>query len=532
MKVSGRAALFGFTVLLVVLTRLPFFPAHLFSFDSVNLALSLEHFDPTLHQPQPPGYPAFVLEARLFNLLCGDPRRTFVLLTVLICGFAVAMAYLVGKEMFSPWAGMAAAALLFVNPAFWYSSLTSPLRPHLALVSAIVAYLCWRTRPGESRPLYAASLALGVGGGFRPELFVLLFPMWVWAAWQTRERRAIIRSALMLGGAALVWTGVLMYASGGPQRMIAYFVDYVLVNTGYTSVVLDPATSWRRAAGRAVVWTGLGTLPWIWTLPLAWKERHSTPDGLRKMAFLAVWFAPGFLYLLAVHIGDPDHALGVIPPLCLLGGFAITQAERRVARTWLPQLAEHGLLIWIALVGNLVLFFGELRLPQRNAAAEFRGLASVSDAVRIGVYESSYARVRWIEQMTALGLQGINDLKNSADRPIVVLWARDGEPAWRKISYYMPLESLYVLEESGDPGVRSAEARFYSGNRLVTRYAGQSPFRLPVPDGARLIWVAGANTVESLRKVLPLKAFSTLQYVDLPAGSAPIRWGSFEIVPE
>jgi len=532
MKVPRLVALFGFSILLVGLTRLPFVPPHLFSFDSVNLALSLEHFDPTLHQPQPPGYPLFVLEGRLFEVLFGSAERTFAALGVLICGLAVGMLYLVGKELFSPWAGMVAAALLFVNPAFWYSSLTSPLRPHLALVSAVVAYFCWQARGGERRPLYAASVALAVGGGTRPELFALLLPLWGWAAWQTRERAAVVRSALLLAGSALVWTGVIMFASGGPLRMISYFLDYGLVETGYTSVVLDPATSWRRAAGRAVIWTGLGTLPWIWTLPWAWKARHATPDWVRKVTFLALWFVPGFLYLLAVHIGDPDHALGVIPPLCLLGGFALAAAERRATQAWFPQLEERGLLVWIALVGNLVLFFGEMRLPQRDAASEFRGLTSLSDAALIGTYESSYARVRWIEQMTELGLAGIADLQASTDRPVVVLWARDGEPVWRKISYYLPSENIYVLEENGDPGVRAAEARYYSGSRLVTRYAGEPPFRLPVPKGARLIWAAGANTVTSLRGALPLQSFSTVHYTDLPPDSPSIRWGSFELVPE
>jgi hypothetical protein len=56
MKLPRLAALFGFTVLLVGMTRLPFFPTHLFSFDSVNLALSIAHFDPTLHPGIPPSF--------------------------------------------------------------------------------------------------------------------------------------------------------------------------------------------------------------------------------------------------------------------------------------------------------------------------------------------------------------------------------------------------------------------------------------------------------------------------------------------
>ena len=157
MKSPRLAALFGFCILMVGLTRLPIFPPQLYSFDSVNLALALEHFDPTLHQPQPPGYPLFVLEARLLDVPFGSAERTFAALGLLVSGLAVGMLYLLGKELFSPWAGMVAAALLFVNPTFWFSSLTSPLRPHLALVSIVMAYFCWRAKRGGPWALHPAA---------------------------------------------------------------------------------------------------------------------------------------------------------------------------------------------------------------------------------------------------------------------------------------------------------------------------------------------------------------------------------------
>ena len=357
MKFPRLAALFGFSILLVGLTRLPFFPPRLCSFDTVNLALALEHFDPTLDQPQPPGYPLFVLEAHLLNALFGSAERTFAVLGLLISGLAIGMLYLVGKELFSPWAGMVAAALLFVNPPFWFSSLTSPLGPHLALVSAAVAYFCWGAKRGERRPLYAASLALGVGGGAQPELFLLLLPLWIWAAWQTRERKAVVRSALLLAGLGLVWTAVLIVASGGPQRLLAYFTEYLFVRTEHTSAVLDASTSWRRAAGRAVIWTGLGAVPWIWTLPFAWKARGATPGWVRKAVFLGLWFVPGWAFFLVVHIGDPDHTLGIAPALCLLGGFSIAGRAEDCAgmdsatrRAWASGRAgcgrEPGAVLW------------------------------------------------------------------------------------------------------------------------------------------------------------------------------------------
>ncbi|MBF8305896.1 MAG: 2 protein, partial [Acidobacteria bacterium] len=226
MKLPRLVWLFGFSILLVRLTRLPLMPAHLFSFDSVNLALALEDFDPTRNQPQPPGYPLFVLEARLVHLLFGTPEQTFAVVNILICGLAVGMLYLLGTRMFSPWIGMTAAALLFVNPPFWYSGLTSPLRPHLALFSILVAYCCWRASHGEERYFEWASLVLGLGAGFRPELLVFLLPLWAWTAWQCRQMRLFIRGLLFLGLATVIWILGLGVASGGTGRILTTFSEY------------------------------------------------------------------------------------------------------------------------------------------------------------------------------------------------------------------------------------------------------------------------------------------------------------------
>ena len=530
---AGRVSiLFGISILLVVVTRLPLQPSHLFSFDSVNLALALEDFDPTRNQPQPPGYPLFVMEARLVHLLFGTPEQTFAVLELIICGLAVGMLYLLGRRMFSSWVGLTAAALLFVNPPFWYSSLTSPLRPHLALISALMAYCCWRASDGEERYFELASLVLGLGAGFRPELSVFLLPLWAWTAWQCRKPRLLFRGVFLLGLATAVWLAVLAIGSGGTGRLIPTFSEYLFAQTQDTSVLLDSSMSWRRTAGRAIIWTALGTIPWIWTLPFAWKERRSWPDWTRSIPFLAVWFVPAFLFHFAVHIGDPDHALTTIPALCLVGGFCVVAAERFLSREWVPELKERGYLIWIVLVGNMVLFFGEFPVPQRQPAAGFRGWTSASDAALIGVFESSYGRVRWIEEMTDLGLKGIESLRKGTDRPVLLLWARDGTPSWRKIAYYHPAERIYVLDEKGDPGVPASQARLWSANRVLARHTGTPPFRLTVPKGGRLIGVVGPDAAASLQKALPLQSFSNLYYVDLPPDAPSIRWGSFELVPE
>ncbi|MGH9785872.1 MAG: hypothetical protein ACRD88_17010, partial [Terriglobia bacterium] len=439
--------------------------------------------------------------------------------------------YLLGKWMFSRWVGMTAAALLFVNPIFWRSGLASPVRPHLALFSVLVAYCCWRAYNGERRYFYGASLLLGLAGGFRPELSLVLLPLWGWAGWKSGRWRLLLQGLPLLAFPVLGWITVLVIDSGGFARTIQIFTQYSSEQFPQSSALFGaPWPSWRLMAGRAIIWTSLGSLPWLWTLPFGWLRRNHQPHWTCRLHFLAVWFLPPFLFNLLVHIGSPGHALASIPALCLLGGYCLTSAEHSLAQR-IPALEERGLLIWLALLANVFLFFGHFPLPQGPDAAQFRGLASVKDAFLGRLYETSHTRVRWVDQTTELALEQVMTLR-SADRPVLLIWARDGEPTWRKLSFYFPTEKVYVLEERGDPLVVLPRARLLVGNRLLKEYTGNTPLRLSVPKAGRLIWITGGSDIESLGRAVALQQAPPLYYTDLAPDAASFRWGSFEFTPE
>ena len=529
------ATVFGIALALVLLTRLPLMPSYLYSFDSANLAFALDDFDPSRNQPQPPGYPLFVVEARMLDWLLGSPERTFAALGILISGLSLGMLFLLGKRMFSTGIGLIAAGLLLVNPPFWFAGLTSALRLHLALVSILVAYCCWRAWSGEPRYFLVASIVFGLGGGFRPELALVLLPLWGWTGWRIQKPRLMLQGIALYVGGTLVWMTVLVIGSGGFAPAVVTFSNYLSSQMLQTSPLFGaPEAGVRRMVGRAIVWNALGAACWLWALPWAWRARQGFQEWKRSFAFLALWFVPPFLFNLLVHIGvgDPDQALASIPALCLAGGFCLVAAERALTLRWLPDLSPGMVASWIVLLGNLPLFFGEFLPYQREPTTGFRGLASVMDAARVGAYESSYPRVRWVNTMTELGMKRIEQLKSGSDRPFLLIWSRDGEPVWRKVSYYFPADKIYVLDEEGDPGVLVTLARSWTGKKAQDRYSGTAPIRLPVPKGGRLVWLVSGTAMENLQQVIPVQRAVPVYYSDLPPDAAPFRWGSFEFVPE
>ncbi len=305
---------------LLLLSRLPAMATYL-SIDNVNLALSLEKFDPRIHQPQPPGYPFFVLWGRVVNLFVRNAARTFVVISLLVNALCLPVAYALGKRMFSQWAGAAAAILLLVNPVFWHSSLDGPLRPHLALFSLLTAYCCWRCWNGEKQFAMWGAIALGIGSGFRPDLVAFLFPLWLISSWiGTKSVRAVVQSAAVLAGigARLGWLARLRdgWCADVPESHAGLYRRSVAARIDCLRFIDSRVGTAGQPPGR-LEWTrnhylGVGC-------SVLFLEARRVVER-RKIGILLHLACPGLIVQALIHIGAPGHTLFSVAALCVLGG--------------------------------------------------------------------------------------------------------------------------------------------------------------------------------------------------------------------
>src|SRR5438876_1162313 len=83
----------GLLVCAVALSRFLFRSHYLYDIDSVNYALALDRFDPTVHQPHPPGYFLYVYLGRLARLAFRDSNTALVFLSIVASCAAAAMIY-------------------------------------------------------------------------------------------------------------------------------------------------------------------------------------------------------------------------------------------------------------------------------------------------------------------------------------------------------------------------------------------------------------------------------------------------------
>jgi 4-amino-4-deoxy-L-arabinose transferase-like glycosyltransferase len=210
-------------LIFLIVTRWPLGPAYLYSFDSVNFALALENFNPTLHQPQPPGYALFVAFTRFLHLVFRRPEDVFLAAGIITACVSVVVIRMVASEMFGANAGLIAAVLLLSHPVFWFAGVTNQIRLFLALSSATIALMAWRAFEKDlGGPWLLRGFAvLGIAAGFRPVESILLLAPMLWAWFRTgRSLRLLAAGLVVLLAIITPWIWFTAAAVGGLTRWV------------------------------------------------------------------------------------------------------------------------------------------------------------------------------------------------------------------------------------------------------------------------------------------------------------------------
>lgn len=320
----------GLLTIGTVLSRWPFQIDILNNHDAVNYALALGHFDMRLHQPQPPGYPLYILFGRAFDLFLHDHLAALVWLSTVSSGLGVLVIYLAGREMFGRRAGIVAALLVTTSSPIWFQGeIAAPYTTDL-LASALVGWLCFRlANSPHRRTVWAAALALGLAGAFRLQTFVFLFPLFLYAL-RSRGWKTIVSATALAGGVFGAFFVPAVMVSGGP----AAFVESMRVTVPifYSADALVKSTRLSRFVGNAIniakyTFRTLGELALPFAL-LGWLAR---PQRLRfwcdpRLTFLAIWTVPTWIVYFLIWPGNPGTILVCMPAVFILAATGLDWA--------------------------------------------------------------------------------------------------------------------------------------------------------------------------------------------------------------
>ncbi len=356
--------------LTTIITRFPFRSHRVFNWDAVNFVLAMRDYDVRLHHPHPPGYPVFVAMGRVVQLVIPDANNALVAVAMLLSAGAVAVLYLLGRQLFGRTTGIIAALYLLFSVTFWTNGAVALAYPSLALFTTLVALFAWQClREGRAVSLWiplALSAAYAIGGGFRPDLLLFLLPLWIVAHWRL-PLRTIVLSGAVVCAIVLAWFVPTVALSGG-------WLGYWKVLRAYTSDDVLKRYSVAENGPRALIvnlrdtakYTGYAlyalALPVsgaaVWLLSQLRKVRGGRIAMRPYVIVFALWMTPMLLFYLWVHIGDPGYVFTFVPALLLLAARFTTELPCILAALRLRPLARVAMPILVAvlIVANTGIF--------------------------------------------------------------------------------------------------------------------------------------------------------------------------------
>ena len=327
----SRSGLFfdvGVSLVLALVTlasRWPYRARMLYNWDAVQFALALREFDIAKHQPHPPGYLLYVGLGRLVNATVADPTLAYVTLAMVFSAATTVTVYWLGRALYDRTTAGAAAALLAVSPLFWFYGSVGLTYAGEAFGATLIALHAYRALHGSVAHLYLGAVCLGLAGGLRLSVLLLLLPLWaVAAALGIRERKRLLAAGALLAAAVLAWLLPLVWLSGGWAAYLhasRELYGSMVLPTSVLGGDLDTTLRQARYVLESVL-VGLGPLALAFgALPFYARRRGW---GTREW-FLLGWMAPPLAVYTLVHFGQAGYVLTFLPALVILLSRAVVE---------------------------------------------------------------------------------------------------------------------------------------------------------------------------------------------------------------
>ncbi len=487
----------------VAISRFAFRSHDLYDLDSVNFALGIGRFDPTVHQAHPPGYFLYICLGRLVNYLVHDANLALVLVSIAASVATVMLIYRLAYEWFGPGAAAFAGLLFLFSPLAWFHGTVALTYSVEAAASALLGFLCWRIERGARSFIVPTAIVLGITAGVRPSSILFLGLLFLYSLRHAGLKRQL-EGVGALGVTIGAWFVPMIWASGG---LAAYFGAlsslWRLVPSRDTVFNSSPVTSAARAITIVFIYFlcfGAAALAPLWPLCTP------APSDKSKRLFTAVWVVPAlcFFTLIFLKLVNSGYLLLLAAPACIWLGAWV--AEWYESAHW-PRLLKQAIVV-VCAVANVAIF---LAFPAY----------------------CSYRSVRQFEaelQSTETALPQVGAPDN-----LLIVSFDNHFLGYRHAGYYLPgYLTLQYPEVTLNQGSRIFAMQWRDTFLLAgLPAAGYTRFVLfPLPTGD----AAYANYLEKIKKMLPAKDLNSIDlgghaYVTAPIADLPFLFPHAALAP-
>ena len=459
-----------------LLSRWPYRAHMLYNWDAVQFALALHEFDIAKHQPHPPGYLLYVGLGRLLNASLSDPTLAYVALAMLFSAGSTFVLYGLARRLYDRATAFVAASLLAVSPLFWFYGSVGLTYAGEAFAASVVAWFAYATLTGSGRHLYWGALALGLTGGMRQSVLLLLLPLWLGCAvLGTRSRRRLATAGGILLASVLAWLLPMMWLTGGPAAYLAASTQLygsMLVPTSVLGGSLEITLAQLRYLLESTL-VGLGPLALVAAALPAYARREGwrTPE-----CFLLAWMVPPAIFYTLVHFGQAGYVLTFLPALVILLSrvlvCAVAAGSERLRRpNWRWALTASAVLLLVLI--NTGFFVSARPLPREfNNRDGDRWMWRARDEFHDWIMSRTAAALREHEAVIRTYVETIRAVYDPVDTALVTELGNPRSYPWlRHAMFYMPEYPIYQVQ---------------LGEMPLGFYAPQSAATMILTPGARI----------------------------------------------
>jgi len=483
----GDLALALGLAVVTLLSRWPYRARMLYNWDAVQFALALHEFDIAKHQPHPPGYLLYVALGRLLNASLGDPTLAYVALAMLFSAGSTFVLYWLARRLYDRATALTAASLLAVSPLFWFYGSVGLTYAGEAFAASVVAWFAYGALTGHVRSLYWGALALGLTGGMRQSVLVLLLPLWLGSALLgIRSRRRVAIAGGILLASILAWLLPMLWLTGGPAAYVGASTQLygsMLLPTSVLGGSLEITLAQARYLLESTL-VGLGPLGLVVLALPAYTRRMGWH---RPEWFLLAWMVPPIIFYMLIHFGQAGYVLTFLPALVILLSrvlaWVVAAGSERLRRpNWRWALTTATLLPLVLI--NTGFFVSARPLPREfNNRGGDGWVWRARDEFHDWIMSRTAAALREHEAVIRTYVETIRAVYDPGDTALVTELGNPRSYPWlRHAMFYMPEYPTYQVQVGAMP--LGFYAPQYAATMILTAGA-----RITLPAGMRqLVW--------------------------------------------